>query len=64
MMLVRKRPFNKHARDLGLDWPADALTMIGMQRLTSLQHCVETVLQEGIPGDLVECGCGAEAHRS
>ncbi|OBI36778.1 macrocin O-methyltransferase [Mycobacterium sp. E1386] len=55
-MLVRKRPFNPHARDLGLDWPADALTMIGMQRLTSLQRCVETVLNENIPGDLVECG--------
>jgi O-methyltransferase len=43
-------------RDLGLDWPAEAETMIGMQRLTSLQHCVETVLAEDIPGDLVECG--------
>lgn len=43
-------------RDLGLDWPAEAETMIGMQRLTSLQHCVETVLAEDIPGDLIECG--------
>ena len=56
LMLVRKRPFDQHKRDLGLDWPADAETMIGMQRLTSLQHCVETVLAEDIPGDLVECG--------
>jgi O-methyltransferase len=55
-MLVRKRPFNEYARDRGLDWPADALTMIGMQRLTSLQRCVETVLAEGVVGDLVECG--------
>ncbi len=55
-LLVRKRPFNAHARDRGLDWPADALTMIGMQRLTSLQRCVETVLAEGVAGDLVECG--------
>jgi O-methyltransferase len=54
--LVRKHPFNEYARDRGLDWPADALTMIGMQRLTSLQHCVETVLVDGVPGDLVECG--------
>ncbi len=43
-------------RELGLDWPAEAETMIGMQRLTSLQHCVETVLADDIPGDLVECG--------
>ncbi len=55
-MLVRKRPFNKAARDLGKDWPAQALTMIGMKRLTSLQESVETVLAERIPGDLVECG--------
>ena len=56
LLLVRKRAFNAHARDFGLDWPADALTMIGMQRLTSLQRCVETVLTEDVPGDLVECG--------
>lgn len=43
-------------RDLGLDWPAEAETMIGMRRLTSLQHCIETILAENIPGDLIECG--------
>jgi O-methyltransferase len=46
----------QYGRELGLDWPAEAETMIGMQRLTSLQHCVETVLAEDIPGDLIECG--------
>lgn len=56
LMLVRKRAFDSRKRDLGLDWPADALTMIGMKRLTSLQECVETVLAEDVPGDLVECG--------
>ncbi|MGO9158917.1 TylF/MycF/NovP-related O-methyltransferase [Mycobacterium sp.] len=48
--------FDQRKRELGLDWPAEAETMIGMQRLTSLQHCVETVLAEDIPGDLIECG--------
>ena len=56
LMLVASRPFDQQKRDLGLDWPTDAETMIGMQRLTSLQHCVETVLADDIPGDLVECG--------
>lgn len=56
LMLVRRRPFDPRKRDLGLDWPADALTMIGMTRLTSLQQCVETVITEDVPGDLVECG--------
>jgi O-methyltransferase len=51
-----ERQFVQRKRDLGLDWPADAETMIGMQRLTSLQRCVETVLADDIPGDLIECG--------
>ncbi|MGV9800275.1 TylF/MycF/NovP-related O-methyltransferase [Mycobacterium sp. NPDC003449] len=56
LVLVRKHPFDQRKRDLGLDWPADALTMIGMTRLTSLQRCVETVIADDVPGDLVECG--------
>lgn len=55
-MLMHRSPFGQRKRDLSLDWPADAETMIGMQRLTSLQRCVETVLAGDIPGDLVECG--------
>jgi O-methyltransferase len=53
-----KAPWEKRVRvrELGLDWPVAAETMIGMQRLTSLQECVETVLAEDIPGDLIECG--------
>lgn len=49
-------PSDQSVRDLGLDWPAEAETMIGMRRLESLQHCVEAVLEDDIPGDLVECG--------
>jgi O-methyltransferase len=55
-MLMGTSPFDQRKRDLGLDCPAEAETMIGMQRLTSLQRCVETVLADDIPGDLVECG--------
>ena len=54
--IVRILPFDEKKRELGLDWPAAAETMIGMKRLTSLQRCVESVLAEDIPGDLVECG--------
>ncbi len=50
--VVRTVPFDQQKRDLGLDWPAAAETMIGMQRLESLQ----SVLAENVPGDLVECG--------
>ena len=55
-MRMGTSPFGKRKRDLGLDWPAEAETMIGMQRLASLQRCVETVLADDIPGDLIECG--------
>lgn len=46
----------RNQRELGLDWPAEAETMIGMKRLTNLQEAVETVIKEEIPGDLIECG--------
>lgn len=55
-MLNKTTPFGQTKRELGIDWPAEAETMIGMQRLTSLQQCVETVLADDVPGDLVECG--------
>ncbi|QEL19415.1 TylF/MycF family methyltransferase [Limnoglobus roseus] len=44
-------------RDEGRDWPAGAAeTMIGMKRLNNLQMCVESIVRDGIPGDLIECG--------
>jgi O-methyltransferase len=55
-MFLGTSPIGQRKRDLGHDWPLEAETMIGMQRLTSLQRCVETVLAEDIPGDLIECG--------
>ncbi|HVF64211.1 MAG TPA: TylF/MycF family methyltransferase [Casimicrobiaceae bacterium] len=48
--------FDPALRDEGRDWPHVAHTMVGRKRLDSLQHCVETVLREGIPGDLIETG--------
>jgi O-methyltransferase len=40
----------------GLDWPARAHTMIGMKRLANVRHCIDDVLADGVPGDLVETG--------
>lgn len=37
-------------------WPSRAHTMIGMPRLDNLQFCVESVLKDGVPGDLIETG--------
>lgn len=54
--LVRRRPFDAEMRRLGRDWPARAETMMGLERLANVRHCVETVLEEGVPGDLLEAG--------
>jgi O-methyltransferase len=48
--------FDARKRDSGLDWPHQALTMIGRIRLRSLRECCESVLRRGIPGDFVETG--------
>ena len=54
--IVRKRPFNLDKRENGLDWPARADSMIGIRRMDNLQHCVESVLRDDVPGDLIETG--------
>src|SRR5438067_263878 len=43
-------------RAIGADWPAAAPTMIGLARLDNLQHCVESVIEDRVPGDLIETG--------
>ena len=48
--------FDSRKRDSGLDWPEQALTMIGRERLQSLRECCEIVLRDQVPGDFVETG--------
>ncbi len=43
-------------RHEGRDWPSHAETMIGTRRLDNLVHCVTAVLQDDVPGDLIETG--------
>lgn len=43
-------------RVLGMDWPLQGLTMIGLDRLDDLQRCIESVVAEGIQGDVIEAG--------
>jgi len=44
------------ARLVGLDWPEQAHTMVGLKRLNAVQRCVEDVLRSGVHGDLIETG--------
>src|SRR5687768_4840072 len=41
-------------RSAGLDWPLHGLTMVGLNRLDDLQACVESVVRDGVEGDLIE----------
>jgi O-methyltransferase len=56
---VLSRELRGEAADLraaGMDWPLQGLTMVGLRRLDDLQACVESVVADGIAGDLVEAG--------
>lgn len=54
--LLRNVPVDLEKREVGLDWPAHAVSMIGMRRLDNLDHCVRDVIRRGVPGDLIETG--------
>lgn len=49
-------PFDAKARELGTDWPSIGYSMAGLKRLDNLQFCVESVLNQTVPGDLLEAG--------
>jgi O-methyltransferase len=52
----RSQEFDPDKRRVGADWPAEAETMIGLDRLENLERCVRDVLEQGVPGDLIETG--------
>ena len=56
--LQLSKPFwsSEEARQSGQIWPSYAHTMVGIKRLDNIQYCVETVLADGIQGDLIETG--------
>jgi len=54
--LVSRRPVDREERRGGLDWPTDAETMIGELRLRNVVDCVRRVIEDGVPGDLLEAG--------
>jgi hypothetical protein len=48
--------FDEERRANGEDWPTHGHTMVGLKRLDNVQMCVERVLADGVPGDLIETG--------
>jgi O-methyltransferase len=54
--LAIKSRFEPKEREEGRDWPLMADTMIGLKRLDNLQACIEDVISNNVPGDLIETG--------
>jgi O-methyltransferase len=48
---------NVERREEGRDWPRYAQTMVGLKRTRNVRRCVESVLADDVPGDLIEAGC-------
>lgn len=54
--LMKDNRFSQEDITDGKVWPGYADTMIGLKRLDNLQYCVETALNDKVPGDLIETG--------
>jgi O-methyltransferase len=48
--------FDSRQRERGLDWPAQAQTMIGGKRMANLRTLIESAITENVPGDFIETG--------
>lgn len=51
-----KKPYDPELRANGRDWPARADSMIGLKRMDNIRECVEAVIRDDVPGDLIETG--------
>ncbi|AZQ64635.1 macrocin O-methyltransferase [Flammeovirga pectinis] len=47
---------NYEDRVNGNDWPIYADTMVGLKRLDNIEFCINDIIKNGIPGDLIETG--------
>ena len=56
VQVTRRVTWDPVARAEGRDWPVGAETMVGLRRLDNLEACVRSVIEDGVPGDLIETG--------
>ena len=56
MYLVKESVISTDDKQYGRTRVTYGDTMIGRKRLDNLQYCIETVLQDGVEGDLIETG--------
>jgi glycosyltransferase involved in cell wall biosynthesis len=51
-----EKGFNPELRFLGRDWPEHAQTMIGTVRMRNIRYLLEKVIENDVPGDVIETG--------
>lgn len=56
LVICHQVKFNGDERLLGLDWPANAESMIGLKRMENIQYCVMEAINNNVEGDLIETG--------
>src|SRR5664280_2532214 len=58
LSLMRLEPYDETTHGEGRQWPPPefARTMIGRKRLDNIHACIEEVLANEVPGDLIEAG--------
>ncbi len=54
--LIYDEPETISLRCHGLDWPLRAHSMMGLYALDNIESCVQSIIEDGIEGDLVEAG--------
>lgn len=55
--IISKRKYViKENRINGYDWPANASTMIGLNRLNNIEYCIHSIHKNNIEGDFIEAG--------
>jgi len=54
--IAYKKPYDHSLRESGLDWPSRAESMIGLKRMSNIQDCIAQIIEDDVPGDLIETG--------
>lgn len=52
----RERADRALERAEGRDWPRHGQTMVGLKRMRNIRECVQAVVEDDVPGDLIEAG--------
>ncbi len=50
------KDFKPQDRESGRDWPSQAYSMVGEKRMNNFRVLVERVIQDKVPGDIIETG--------